>query len=296
MGLDTYSFNKIVFYGRYVEKKEYLTPFKVGKREKHKKKYVAPDFKIIDSIDEIPKYVKFENSLSRTRKSIYDLISCNVAFYPKFLTLTCKESILDYDKFLYEMKLFFKRMKRKGFDLKYIWVAEHQAKRGLKEGNEGSYHAHIIIFNDEYIPFEVINSCWNGNTDIHIFESCRYKDNIKTDEKIKNVSAYVTKYITKENLAEFGKNLYHCSRGLNRPIEIREIAHQYYDKDGNKKYIRNDNLSQNLTYDWFEKNMKAYNSFPYMNETYSNEKKYICCTVTQGTIPNMYEKGVLIDD
>ena len=162
---DKVMFNKVRLIGNEIEYREYITPFKVGKRDYDVKRKEYEENETIE---------RFDSSLSRTRTMLYDICKCNVGQYPKFFTLTCRESILDYDVFLYEMKQFFKKMKRKGYDLRYLWVAEHQTERGLKEGNEGSYHAHIIIFNDEYIPYQIVNECWNGRTETKVFNSVRY--------------------------------------------------------------------------------------------------------------------------
>ena len=85
---------------------------------------------------------------------------------------------------------------------------EHQIKRGVKEGNAGSLHSQVLLFDDEYIPFNAINKAWGkGNTDIH-----------KLDD-VNNVGAYVSKYLTKETYAEFNRHSYHISRGLPKPSE-----------------------------------------------------------------------------
>lgn len=267
---------KIVFLGRKCELKDYTRMFKCGPR--------GYDIEI-DKSKQGTVSERRADSLSRTRNNIYNILSCNVGRYPKFLTLTCKDSILDYDVFLYEMKQFFKKMKRKGFDLKYLWVAEHQTERGIKEGNIGSYHAHIIIFNDEYIDYNIINSCWNGATNIRIFNSCRYSDNINTNEKIKDVSAYVVKYITKEMIVEFGSNLYHCSRGLNRPIEIKEVLNGYYDKLGNLCHVELKKCSETDTFNYFEKDLKIDNVRAFVSNINGNK---FGCQILTGNITNMY--------
>lgn len=270
---------KIVFKERRVELKDYTRCFRCGSRDYD----IEIDKSKIGTVTE-----RRSDSLSRTRNKIYDILSCNVARYPKFLTLTCSKSILDYDEFLYQMKQFFKKMKRKGFDLKYLWVCEHQTKRGLKEGNEGSYHAHIIIFNDEYIPFDVINFCWDGATNIRIFDSCRYSGNEKTDEKIRDVSAYVVKYITKEMLSEFGDNLYHCSRGLNRPTEFRELLDGYQDNVGKLCHIETKLCAQNLKFNELLNSMKIDDVRAFVSNVNGNK---FGCQILSGYIPTIYDEG-----
>lgn len=283
MSEPNFSYSRIEFCERYSVLYEYDRPFHIGSRdydiEKRKKESVPVDYR------------KRSDNLSRIRQEVHKLISCNMGFYPKFLTLTTRKTVLDYNEFLYMMKQFFKKMKRNGFDLKYLWIIEHQTKRGLKEGNEGSYHAHIIIFNDEFIPFDIINKCWDGNTDIKILKGCKYENNKKTDECISNVASYVTKYITKDNLCEFERNAYHCSRGLQRPITIREYAEGYYDSEGNLKDVQKVE-KVNFPFNTFKSQMKVYNQdsfcFPIKID---GEKKYCICKVSKGKVENMYEKA-----
>ena len=272
---DRVMFNKVRLIGDEVELREYIIPFNCGNRINEIKKKDKED-KNEDKQSE-----RYRESLVRTRSSIYDICRCNVGDFPKFLTLTCKESILNYDDFLYEMKQFFKKMKRKGYDLRYLWVAEHQTERGKKEGNEGSYHAHVIIFNNEYIPFEVINSCWCGNTDIHIFNKVRYIDNMETDEKIRNVCSYVVKYITKEMCEEFGRNLYHCSRGLFRPVEFREEYISIYDSKNQLCHYQKNNNNQ--CFDYLKDRLVITNVQAFTNKI---NDTIIGCQVSRGYLKN----------
>jgi len=48
---------------------------------------------------------------------------------------------------------------------------------------------------------------------------------INAIQDIKNLGAYVCKYLTKESMAEYNSKSYHASRGLNRPIERRITLH-----------------------------------------------------------------------
>lgn len=160
---------------------------------------------------------KREDNLSRARQNVRRVIWCNLTPHTKFLTLTCTDTCLDLKVFMRHMQTFFQAMKRNGYELRYLYVLERQLERGEKEGNAGSWHAHIIVFNDEKIPLDVLKKCWKyGRSEIKILHGLRVKDN----EKIRDIGAYVCKYITKDSVLELGARSYRCSKGLKRPLEI----------------------------------------------------------------------------
>lgn len=145
---------------------------------------------------------KEEFSLSRARREIRRVVWANKNKYSKFLTLTYKDNMQDKEIFYKDFQIFITALKRKGHKLNYLYVLEYQER--------GAIHCHIILFNNEYIPWQTIKDCWKkGSIDIH-----RIRD-------IKNLGAYVCKYLTKETIAEYNSKSYHCSQGLNRPIESK---------------------------------------------------------------------------
>lgn len=130
------------------------------------------------------------------------------------LTLTYKETVLDPKKVKYDIQIFIKQMRRFGYSMRYLYVLEHQSKRGIKEGNAGCLHVHMFLFDDEKISLDHLKKAWrHGN------------HHIKVLRDIKNSGAYACKYITKENYAEYGQHVYGCSRGLLRSSE----EHLYLD-------------------------------------------------------------------
>lgn len=198
MGADYIRF-RLVRSGDRVELIEYSSPVKCGVERGFVQKR-----KSVDDLDGTEE--KREDNLYRARQSIRRLIWSNLGRFTKFLTLTYKVTCLDVSKVRKDLAAFFKGMKRAGYNLKYLYVLEHQKERGEKEGNEGSLHVHIVLFNDAYIPWQVIKRYWkHGSIDIHPLR------------QVKNVGAYVCKYITKENLADFGSHTYACSKGLKQP-------------------------------------------------------------------------------
>lgn len=197
---EAHLFSKVVVSGDVVE----VYTFSKGIRCGHERGYeiVRRSGSTVDHEDDLQKR---EDNLYRARQRIRRLIWANQTKYTKFLTLTYAKTELDIDKVQRDIKTFVQRMRRHGYDMKYVYVLEHQRSRGLKEGNDGCLHVHMLIFNDEKIDLDMLNECWgHGNTDISALKD------------VKNVGAYVCKYITKDTLAAFNKKVFSCSRGLNR--------------------------------------------------------------------------------
>ena len=206
---------KCVVSGDIVELYFYKVPIKCGKKkENNNKKIDVEEDNIDNEID------KRSDNLLRARQNIRRIIWSNQSKYTKFITLTYAETVLDVNTVRYDISKFVKNMKNKGYDMKYLYVLEHQKERGKKEGNEGSLHVHMVLFIDKYIPFEDLNKSWNkGQTDIQAIED------------IKNLGAYVCKYITKDNISDFGKRCYSCSLGLDRPSQERFYTLGFSDTD-----------------------------------------------------------------
>lgn len=190
---------RVVRSGNTVELIEYESPVKCGVERSFVQK--KKNKEELDGTEE-----KREDNLYRARQAIRRIIWANLGKYTKFFTLTYKITCLDVSKVRNDLATFFKGMKRVGYNLKYLYVLEHQKERGEKEENEGSLHVHMVLFHDAYVPWQIIKRYWkHGSIDIHVLR------------KVKNVGAYVCKYITKENLADFGSHTYACSKGLKRP-------------------------------------------------------------------------------
>lgn len=196
-------FSRVVQCGDTVEVYQYSSAIKVG----HERAYdiVRRDGSVID--DEL---VKRSDSLYRSRQTLRRLIWANQGKYTKFVTLTYRETVLDVKQVRRDITTFVQKMRRKGYTMNYVYVLENQKDRGEKEGNDGCLHVHMLIFNDEFLSLDLLNSCWkHGSTDISALEH------------VTNVGAYVCKYITKEGTRAFGSQVYGCSNGLKRPAEER---------------------------------------------------------------------------
>ncbi len=217
----TYMNEKLVYSGRKVEHYIYSKPIRV-------------DFNrgvVVTRSDTAE--LKRSDNLLRAQRRVRQLIWANVGEYTKFLTLTYAETVLEVEQFKKDFDAFRKSMQRKGYKFKYLYVLERQKLRGVKEGNEGCLHCHMVIFNDEFIPWEEIKSSWHrGSIDIHILDGLRVVDNKKKDEKIQDLGAYVSKYITKDYVASSNNRVYTCSIGLNQPVEERLEEYQFINKKG----------------------------------------------------------------
>ena len=96
----------------------------------------------------------------------------------------------------------------------------------------------MLIFIDKYIKIEDLRKSWK-----HGFVGIEKIDNVR------NLGAYVCKYITKDNLADFGKRCYSCSIGLDRPSDERFYTWGFSDSVTNLKIQPEDVLrSINVNY------------------------------------------------
>lgn len=144
----------------------------------------------------------------------------------KFLTLTFAENQTDIKQARYEFEKFIKRLQTyskkkfgKSYQIKYICVIEFQER--------GAVHFHLLC-NLPYIAAEQLAEIW-GNGFIKI----------ERIDEIDNVGAYITKYMTKDNIDERlkGKKCYTMSKGLNTPTvytnekEINKIMESILEKD-----------------------------------------------------------------
>lgn len=236
--------DKIIVCGDYIRFKNYLYPYSLGIEKKSKVDYSVK--RIEDD--------KREDNLKRARDNVADIVYCNLSEYTKFLTLTCKETVLEVKKFERMITTFLQAMKRGSYKLEYIYVLERQIERGKKEGNIGCLHAHMIVFNKEKIPMNILKKCWKyGRTELKILNGCRCEDDKETAELIKNPAGYVCKYITKESVAEWNKKTYRCSKGIIRPVPLTVKAWRYNDKNGSmyieteKEWLETLETYKNLT-------------------------------------------------
>jgi len=159
-------------------------------------------------------------SINRARQKLYKIILSNINEKQKyknlFLTLTFKKNITDIKEANYEYKKFIQRFYTKYGKYKYVTVIEFQKR--------GAVHYHTLLFNVPYIKdlHLKIKKIWkNGMTEI------------KPIQDIKNISAYVSKYIRK---GFFDKRLSHnkayfCSRNCTYPQIIKKDIYKHIPSD-----------------------------------------------------------------
>lgn len=196
---EAHLFSKVVISGDIVEVYTYSSAIKVGQERPY-------DLVRSDETEVKEPAGKREDNLYRAKQTVRRLIWSNWVPYAKFITLTYAETVLDVQKVRRDVRTFVQAMRRRGYDMKFLYVLERQKERGIKEGNEGCWHVHMVLFITDRIPYEILNACWpHGGTDIHKISD------------VKNLGAYVSKYITKEDAGELGSRVYNCSVGLTRP-------------------------------------------------------------------------------
>lgn len=231
--------------------------------------------------DEVSGSIKLDSNLRRARFSIRQLVWSNLTEYTKFITLTFKETVLDIQVVNKCMQEFFRRLKRNmKIQPAYIWVPEHQLKRGDREGNKGCLHVHVVLFNVEKIPIEILNKCWPyGRTDIRILNGLRLSD----EERIRSAAAYLSKYISKESLVEFGKHTYRASLNLKRPVFTGVYCYKNIKKDGSIEFFYDDS-----SFDVKNIYVEFHKSYLF-NYEINGEPVQNCCLYMQGELKNGFE-------
>lgn len=151
--------------------------------------------------------------LERARRSIRRVIECNTSKerLPIFITYTFKKNI----KSLKEANPLFskhvKELQRRYGKVKYLCVPEFQRR--------GAVHYHVIYFDLPYIKNvkKVMEKLWPYGF-----------SQVKAIRKIRSIGAYVSKYLQKgvaDERRKRGEKGYFTSRGLKRPVEIRDEEH-----------------------------------------------------------------------
>lgn len=194
---------KVVQSGKIVEIYEYKNPIKSGFGGGKGGRKKSSD--IVVGVTEENR----EKVLSRARRDLRRIVNSNIRTYSKFLTLTFADNVQDIAWANNEFKKFIKRLNyHLGYKVAYSGVIEFQKR--------GSVHYHVIFYNTpQKLKLSYLRDIWGFG---HI------KLNVIKD--IENVGAYVCKYMSKcENEEKLrGKKMYFNSRGLKKPIEIKEPA------------------------------------------------------------------------
>jgi len=154
--------------------------------------------------------IKRDDSLARARVSLYRLITANTGKHGRFKTIfatyTFKQHTKDLNTANSRLKYYFSKLrKHTRNNPKYVAVPEKQ--------ESGSWHYHIIYFNQPKISIKLNDKLWDQGTKAVKLEYPR---------GINNIALYLAGYLTKQMLSDrpLNKKLYYSSRGLIRPIDV----------------------------------------------------------------------------
>lgn len=177
---------------------------------------------------------RLSNSLSRTRKRIFEIAACNP--WEWFFTGTLdgeKCDRTDLNKTFKALSQFIRDFRKKtGYDVKYLIVPEQH--------KNGAWHFHGLFHGlpesqmykfctSDKIPLRIKRTIQNG-TDVWTWKDYADKFGYSTVTKVRSenaVACYVTKYITKDMIAANAalgtrRHLYYASQGLNKPAVLAE--------------------------------------------------------------------------
>lgn len=174
--------------------------------------------------------VKSDNNISRAKNRVFELALCNS--WNIFLTFTLdpkKYNRNDLGKFRKDLSQFVRDYNKKyGLAIKYLLIPEEHKKGGWHMHGflMGLPDEHLRLFTlSEKLPKYIREKLKSGQA-VYEWEPYRKKFGFCDLEVVKDqfaVSAYVTKYITKDldrTVRESGAHLYYCSQGLSRSVVI----------------------------------------------------------------------------
>jgi hypothetical protein len=153
---------------------------------------------------------KRDDSVARARVNLYRLITGNIRqhgrYRPIFGTYTFKDNITDVDEANLRLKLYLASLtEHLGYRPKYVAVPETQKR--------GAWHFHIVFFNVPKLNYATNDKLWGQG---------QQAVNLQFIRGVRDVGAYVSKYLSKEIIVNRGinKKMYYTSRGLLRPQDV----------------------------------------------------------------------------
>lgn len=150
-------------------------------------------------------------SLNESQRRARSMVrrKCMTIQADRLLTLTTRENIQDVDRAWSIFARFTRMMKKRYKDFKYVAVPEYQKR--------GAVHFHLAIRG--YYHANTVRRLWNraigegdGNIDI-----TSPKKAGKNSWNPKRISAYIAKYITKEESTEFNRKRYSSGGKIQLP-------------------------------------------------------------------------------
>jgi len=164
------------------------------------------------SFGSTPAKVRRQDNLRVVRQRLRRIVAANVRAFnevPKFVTYTFARNVVSLREANRLWRLFAKRLTYEMGFQPYTVVVEFQKR--------GAVHYHALYYGMAYRPRlkAQLADLW-GHGFVHV----------KGIAHVRNVPAYLTKYLQKDlvDARLTGQKAYFCSRGLNRPIELRHEA------------------------------------------------------------------------
>lgn len=215
----------------------------------HAKEYVNSKLSDVPKIKK-PSNTSRNDSISRTRKKIYDYAICNDWTF--FVTLTFEDTdkfdITDLNCCNKKLSSYLKRIKEHYPDLKYLGVPEFQ-KRGavhyhlllnvpsdlkyIKKNNQGKEKT-VFLMNYHTDPLKLYDEDTKKNKILYYYDLPYWKWGYSSaipitgnkQSGIENVTAYILKYIQKDNsdIRLFDRFHFFASQNLIKPTTIKLIA------------------------------------------------------------------------
>ena len=187
------------------------------------------------------KYIEFKNII-RAKLNLQRLVKANEDIFKTFVTLTFEENIRDikeankiFNNWLTNIR------KRKKKDFAFVCVPEYQKR--------GAIHYHLMTnvdINDTSVIIPQKKRTKKTKNLKHLYDVIYWNkgySNVFPLSDIDNVTAYITKYMTKDiDNRLFGSRKYHYSRNLIKPSEeILDIS-EFKDFEYLKKLTNNSEL------------------------------------------------------
>lgn len=192
---------------------------------------------------------KLEESLSRTKSTVFELALCNP--WEWFVTLTLTPEYHDRkDIKTYKKKLstWIKNYNRlHNTEIKYLLIPEQH--------KDGSWHMHGLIMGlpqkhleafqkKDKLPIKILIEIEHGHT-IYNWPAYQKAFGYITISKIRSaegVSKYITKYLTKDmakTRIDLNEHLYYCSQGLKRAEKLYQgPLSRELDEDYSNEYVK----------------------------------------------------------
>jgi hypothetical protein len=150
---------KMVIAGRKITVKKYAHPIRRTRKGIQRKPRIRTGRIVALTTEQT--YKRRQDNQQRSKNNFENKVHTNYPLTPTpyrapvEITLTYARTMLDRRQAIKDWQDFTRSMQREYGNvavLLYVAVLERQKERGLKEGNEGTWHIHAIFFNLPYNP------------------------------------------------------------------------------------------------------------------------------------------------